>query len=456
MEFTELEDTVSGVGDVRQQFADMDIEGALDFVSDWETVNDPAPDAFHGQLKTENGRYIGVLNLAKVKNPGYAAETTRHEVAHAVDMTPHGGVYSHQQEMNVEIVDRQVVPVGEAAKELFALYQNDSDFTKLLDYPFNLEAYKELKTNGQVESELFAQIFSIYTNPKYTDYIASVAPKTAAFFAEVINDIRTTTALQIQKSTTAATRAIDFRNRYSARRDQRAAAVYESTGRETEEPVNKRGQGREFTADQVISALPGALQKSARARWTNIKSLVNRGLYASAITEDLAGMAKKYMPSVSKYLQAQYNRQATRLSFERRIEDILVSFDKLPQNLQGEGKNSVNAYIYDSTREKKWGYYPGEHQVGTKLFEVDPDFKERFDKIQAQSPAAAQLIKDVFQHGYEALKMKQNAAVAAVEREFIEREKNAGSDADLQQSIAKEKKQMLKRISSLHLSLIHI
>jgi hypothetical protein len=52
-------------------------------------------------------------------------------------------------------------------------------------------------------------------------------------------------------------------------------------------------------------------------------------------------------------------------------KNILAAFDKLPENLKGEGKGSVNEYIHDSTREKKWGYYPGEQQVGTKLFEVN-------------------------------------------------------------------------------------
>jgi hypothetical protein len=203
------------------------------------------------------------------------------------------------------------------------------------------------------------------------------------------------------------------------------------------------------TADQVISALPKPLQASARSQWTNIKTLAKRGMYASAITEDVISMAKKYMPSAAKYLQAQYARQGTRLEFEKRIENILSRFDKLPENLKGEGKGSVNEYIHDSTREKKWGYYPGEQQIGTKLFEVDPDFKERFDKIEAQSPAAAQLIKDVFRHGYEALRLKQLAAENAVNREFDSRIKAAGNDADLLQSLNKEKRQMLKRITSL-------
>lgn len=446
MEFDELEDEVEGIRDVREQFADMDIESALDFVSDWQVVNDRSKDAFHGQLKTEQGRYIGVLNLAKMSSPAYAAETARHEIAHAVDMAPHGGVYSHQQEMNVEIKDGKVVPVGEVAQEMFGLFQTSKAFKAFLDYPFNIEVHTDLDTNGKVESELFAQIFSIYVNPKYTDYIASVAPKTANFLEEVINDIRTTTALQVQKSTTAATRAIDFRNRYTARRNQRQSTVYGGSGQGTQGPFNRRGQGKEFTVDQAISALPKPLQKSTRSIVTNLLTQAKRGLYASAITEDVISMAKKYMPSAAKYLQAQYARQGTRLEFERRIEDILGAFDKLPSNLKGEGKGSVNEYIHDSTREKKWGYYPGEQQVGTKLFEVDPDFKERFD---AFPPDAQRLIKEVFRHGYEALKLKQRAAEEAVNREFDSRIKAAGNDADLLQSLNKEKRQMLKRITNL-------
>lgn len=200
------------------------------------------------------------------------------------------------------------------------------------------------------------------------------------------------------------------------------------------------------TVDRVISAMPKPLQKSTRGVVTNLIHQAKRGLYASAITEDVVSMAQKYMPSAAKYLQAQYARQGTRLNFEKRIENILADFDKLPANLKGEGKGSVNEFIHDSTREKKWGYYPGEHQVGTKLFEVDEDFKKRFDAF----PAPAQkIIRDVFQHGYEALQMKQRAAEEAVNREFDSRIKAAGNDADLLQSLAKEKKQMLKRITSL-------
>jgi hypothetical protein len=200
------------------------------------------------------------------------------------------------------------------------------------------------------------------------------------------------------------------------------------------------------TVDRIIGAMPKPLQKSTRGIVTNLLHQAKRGLYASAITEDLANMAKKYMPSVSKYLQAQYARQATRLNFEKRIENILAAYDKLPENFKGEGKGSVNEFIHDSTREKKWGYYPGEQQVGTKLFTIDEDFKKRFDAFPS---AAQQIIKDVFQHGYDALRLKQQAAENAVNREFDDRIKAAGNDADLLQQIAKEKKQAIKRITNI-------
>jgi hypothetical protein len=200
------------------------------------------------------------------------------------------------------------------------------------------------------------------------------------------------------------------------------------------------------TGEQVIKALPKPLQETARRQFTNIKTLAKRGFYASAMTEDVVSMAKKYMPSATKFLDAQYARYATRVEFENRINRILTEYDKLPATLKGEGSGSVNEFIFDSTREKKWGYYPGEHQVGTKLFTIDPDFKKRFESFP---PAAQKIIKDVFQHGYEALQLKKQSARDAVNREYESREKAAANDADLLDEIAKEKARALKRIASL-------
>ena len=246
-------------------------------------------------------------------------------------------------------------------------------------------------------------------------------------------------------------KAIRLLTRASKEKDAAAADALRAEAQKLFDSAAAKMKFGKNAADQsvvqrTIDKLPKPLQKSAREQWTNISTLAKRGLYASAITEDVIGLATKYMPSAAKYLQAQYDRQGTRLEFERRIEDILGEFEKLPENLKGVGKGSVNEYIQDSTVQKKWGYYPGEQQVGTTLFETDPDLEERF---KAFPPAAQKVIKDVFNHGYEALRLKQKAAEAAVNREFEAREKAAGNDLDLLQGLAKEKAQMLRRMTRL-------
>ena len=426
-----------GVDSALSHYENNGLRHVLDKVQLWMVAPDTVD--FDAAVMLVDGKQTLAVRSGMLVDADTASWSMHHEMGHVADEAfTTGGILSDAPELNLTIKNGVVKPMGKVVSEVMThMAENpDSEFTRSMGYPLN-HSRNDTKnmTSDETRMEVFAQLWAFFNTRIGNEYLADNLPLTYDFMEASDEAAKQNKGnANAQTGATATTAAPQTQ---ADRGAQRITPAILRIGR----------QGQESTADQVISALPKPLQKSARARWTNIKSLVNRGLYASAITEDLAGMAKKYMPSVSKYLQAQYNRQATRLSFERRIEDILVAFDKLPQNLQGEGKNSVNAYIYDSTREKKWGYYPGEHQVGTKLFEVDPDFKERFD---AFPPAAQKLIKDVFQHGYEALKMKQNAAVAAVEREFIDREKNAGSDADLQQAIAKEKKQMLKRISSLH------
>jgi hypothetical protein len=192
--------------------------------------------------------------------------------------------------------------------------------------------------------------------------------------------------------------------------------------------------------------LPASVVKPAKSVVSTMGAAVKNGLLAVGITEDVVNAASKYMRSAQDYLTAQYARQKTRLEFEQRIEAILDSFDKLPKNLQGEDAGSVNRYILDSTMSKKWGYYPGEKRIGTKLFEVDPDLEKRF---LAFPPAAQQLIRDVFEHGYTALKAKSDAIDVAVEREFAERTKAAAGDADLLDEVATAKKLMRTQLSSI-------
>jgi hypothetical protein len=207
MDFDELSDNIAGLDLVREQLEEAGIGNAVDLVSDWEMFSDASKEAEHGSLRTVQGRYVGRLNTAKLTNAKYAAEVARHEIAHAIDMGPHGGIYSAQPEMGVSVVNGKINAEGPVAKELFALYQTDDKWKNFLQYPFDSAKHPELNNRTKVQLELFAQAFSIYTTPEGRAILEEQAPITAAYFKEVIQDVKSTKPLQIQKAEIAAGRA---------------------------------------------------------------------------------------------------------------------------------------------------------------------------------------------------------------------------------------------------------
>jgi hypothetical protein len=212
---------------------------------------------------------------------------------------------------------------------------------------------------------------------------------------------------------------------------------------------NIKGEGRfgKITSEELsikFSKMPRALQTPTK---TVVGTLLNSGkgalvnrnedlkhiLLAAGITEDVANGASKYMPSAQDYLANQYERQGTRIEHEQRIQKIEEAFEKLPTELQGTGANSVNAFIYDSTTSRKWGYKPS-YNPNVK---VDPDMKARFEAM----PSAAQnVVRMVFDHGYQSLRMKQQAVKAAADKEFAQREQDANGDQEQLNNIAAERR----------------
>jgi hypothetical protein len=440
MEFDDVDSQLGGMDLVREQLEQTGISNALDYVSDWEVINDPAKDAIHGEIRAEGGRYIVALNAAKLGNAQYAAQVVRHELSHAVDMAPHGGIYSAQTEMGLLVKDGKITPTGAVAQEMYNLYQSDPDWKDFLAYPFDTKLYPELNNGTKVQIELFAQIMAAYTNPVGKAELERVAPRTAAYLKEVVNDIKSTKSLQIQKAETAAIRAVGFQNRNKTGRNQPATGLPPKTRVEETGPLAAKGTG--LSLDQTLERLPPFVRTPTRNLTTTLLYQAKNAVYASAITEDVVKMASKYMKSANDYLNAQYARQATRIQFEQRINKILSDFDKLSGEYKGTGANSVNKFIKDSTVSGKWGYYPGEQRVGTELFVVDPDMKLRFD---AFDESAQNVIKDVFEHGYEALMLKKKAVEAAIDREFAAREKAVMGDTEQMEELAKEKKLLLAR-----------
>ena len=214
----------------------------------------------------------------------------------------------------------------------------------------------------------------------------------------------------------------------------------------TRQAPTRRGNMK-FGKDEAINGLPPKLRTpvktvvdtlldSGKATMINRNEDVKHLLLAAGITEDVVNSASKYMPSAQAYLTNQYERQGTRIEHEQRIQKIEEAFEKLPAEVQGVGTNSVNAFIYDSTTDRKWGYKP----TYNPNVKVDPAMEKRFKELEAKSPAAAQVIRMVFDHGYQSLRMKQQAVKAAADKEFAQREQDANGDQEQLNNVAADRR----------------
>ena len=412
--FDEIEDTERGFNSIRENLTELGIENSLDFVSDWSFVD--IKDGEPGAIESIGGRYVVTVNNNAEFTDAYIAETARHEIGHAVDMAPHGGIYSAQPEMGVALKDGVITPVGAVAREMHNLYKNDSVWNDFLGYPFDAKTFTDLDTHVKIEAELFAQLFTVYTNPQGRAKLEAEAPVAAAYMKEVINDIKSSKALQIQTPRTAAERVVRFQNRNAPQRSQAPSRPIPERQEKTGVVLRNRNykKAREQASKQ-IDKLPPSVAKPTHYVVDTIVNFAKSATPYAAFTEDLADMAAKYIPSVKKYVNLMKERQAIRTRLERQVDNILQDYDKLPAQVKGTGANSVNKFLMDSTRDGKWAYNPGWIKDFKEDKDIDPAMQARFEAL----PASAQkLVQRVFAHGQDTLKLMQKSVIENINTEY--------------------------------------
>ncbi|NBX51768.1 hypothetical protein EBT25_17975, partial [bacterium] len=294
----------------------------------------------------------------------------------------------------------------------------------------------KLERNIQRSMEVKKDVYAKYNTP----YVESEARKDAERYNERSYEALQIKFLQENKDNISVTKAPDTRTRNLVIFNDKN--IFRVGSR-----VNNERAKMKFGKDEALNGLPPKLRTPVKTVVDTLLdsgkgTLVNRNedlkhiLLAAGITEDVVNGASKYMPSAQDYLANQYERQGTRIEHEQRIQKIEEAFEILPTELQGTGANSVNAFIYDSTTERKWGYKPS-YNPNVK---VDPEMEKRFKEIEAKSPAAAKVIRMVFDHGYQSLRLKQQAVKAAADKEFAQREQDANGDQEQLNNVAAERR----------------
>jgi hypothetical protein len=211
--------------------------------------------------------------------------------------------------------------------------------------------------------------------------------------------------------------------------------------------VNERAEMKFGKASDLADDYTPRMAKPAVSRIsTTIKGLARRGLNKVIFTEDLMRRAVDKGLAAAKDLDTIY-RQRTALAgqLEREVERIAQSYSHLPDEAKGIGERSANRFLYDSTREGKWGFQP---DWMTEKVKVDEQMRLRFNAMDAKTQ---QFIKDVFKHGHEMMQLKQatvNEATASDFDSFIAAAKARG-DAAKAAKLEADKKSQLARFDTL-------
>ena len=417
---------VPGVGRAIASYRAASMEHLFDAVDGWYTTFDNVN--WDGAFTVLNGGTAIAFRTPSLSNEMLTEWTTHHELGHAVDQIQRtdGGVFSNEPEFNLSITTKGIIPRGNIVKAVFDDYvaNPEGELAKRLKYPFDTSTYKNMAPQ-EMREEVFAQLWAAYNTRDTREYLEDNLPEVVDYMESVYEAVKATkfsSGKQVQAEATGQ------------------AEVPSAQGIPQPRQVPFRASR---TQEEVISGLPKPLQAPTK---TVVNTLMNSGkdalvnrnedikhiLLAAGITEDVVNGASKYMPSAQDYLTNQYERQGTRIEHEQRIQKIEEAFEKLPTSLQGTGRGSVNEFIFDSTSDSKWGYVPSYNP------NIKPDtvMAQRFD---AMPDAAQTVIKMVFDHGYQSLRLKQQAVKAAADKEFSQRELDANGDQEQLNNIAADR-----------------
>lgn len=160
------------------------------------------------------------------------------------------------------------------------------------------------------------------------------------------------------------------------------------------------------------AALPPAVQPQVNTVVGHLKDTANAQLNKVMFTHDLFKRAERLGLSAAKTMRELYERRAARVgALEREVTRVEDLYNRIPEHERGDGPVSANRFVYDATREAKWGFTPKWMTKAT----VDARMAQRFRKM---SPESRAWIEAVFEHGHKTLELKKATAAKAIEDEY--------------------------------------
>ena len=157
---------------------------------------------------------------------------------------------------------------------------------------------------------------------------------------------------------------------------------------------------------KTISKLPKQAQTPVKNSINTISDWARKGLDNLVFTSSLINRAVDAgIKSASTFESLLAKRSTKARSLEREVERIADMYAGIEEANKGDRDNSVNQFIFESTRTGKWGY--GKYR--------DATMGAAFDKL---GPKAKKYVEAMFAHGEKILAAKKKAVVDYATSEY--------------------------------------
>lgn len=196
---------------------------------------------------------------------------------------------------------------------------------------------------------------------------------------------------------------------------------------------------QQYFYDRLVEHIPNAWLKG---KTRNIAASLYKHSMGFMFTRDLVNVAKKALPSITKW----YNAQLAADQVARRHQDKAVAIGQAYRALDAKQQDLVNSFLDKSVAKGLWYALPEyATEKMTKIYEAqhrnNPMMDQEFDELTS---AAQQVYKDVLQFGIETRQTVLDATLKQIEDTYNDRvERNPGlkdeyeKDRDQQVDLAK-------------------
>lgn len=363
-------------------------------IENWLVTTDNVP--WDGMFALVDGKPTVIFTQDALNDDYTATITLMHEVGHGADgvVDGQGGLYSSDPALNLTFKNNTLRPVGAAAREVYNHFvsEPDSPLSQMMVYP--IVDNKDM-TSDMMREEIFAQLYAFNAMSEGRQFLKDNLPQTAAFMERVNAKIK-------QSS-------------------QAAGAVQGGESGQVQGGVKPQEiNGRQLRANKE------KVLKSPAAK--AVSAITSKLLNSVVFTEDLFNRAVKAGISTAKKMDTIYRERANlEGQIERDVERVASLYNKIPVKERGTGDASANKFVYDMTREKKWGFEPTWRTGTSEKVKIDAAMSKRFDAL---SPESRDWVEAVFAHGDQMLKLKKQTLMDATNSEYDALIKDAQDKGD--------------------------